>query len=86
MIHRLRQFQRDPLHSLLCLTHLTPHVPHRLLQPRDLLALVSLLFLDFVDCSPEALKLSVLLGPIRLREQAELPIPRSQLPLEVRNR
>jgi hypothetical protein len=70
------------------LTHLTPHFPHRLLQPRDLLALVFLLFRHFADRSPRPLKLRVLLGPrptIRLSKQAEPLILPRQLPPQVRN-
>jgi hypothetical protein len=56
------------------------------MQPRDLLALVSLLFRDFVDCSPRTLELRVLFGPIRLGKQAELPVLPRQPPPQVRNR
>jgi hypothetical protein len=63
-----------------------PHFLHRLLQSRNLLALVLLLFRDFVDRSPQTLKLRVSLRPrppIRLCELAELPILLRQLPLQV---
>jgi hypothetical protein len=50
--------------------------------------LVSLLFRDFIDCSPHALQLRVLLpprAPIRLSKLASLQIASSQPPLHVRN-
>jgi hypothetical protein len=48
-----------------------------------------LFFCDFIDRSPQALELRVLLGrrpPIRPSKRAELPVLPRQVPLDVRNR
>jgi hypothetical protein len=58
-------------------------------QPQDLLALVELLFHNFVDRFPQALELHVLLRlrpPIRLCKLAELPVPPGQPTLQVQDR
>jgi hypothetical protein len=68
---------------------MSPHFPHRLLQHQDLLVVMVLRFLDFVDDSSQTLKLCVLLRPhppIRLSKLAKLSILPRQPPLQVCNR
>jgi hypothetical protein len=59
------------------------------MQPRDLLALVKLLFRDFVDRPPQALELRILLRlrlPIGLSKAVELLVLSRQPPLQSCNR
>jgi hypothetical protein len=53
----LLQWSNPPLHSHLYLSHLRLHFFHRFLEPRRLLALMSLLCRDFGNHSPQAVEL-----------------------------